>query len=140
MKNTSTTNTTIYLSNLSYTRDRNGLKSLLSPFGKIKDIKIIVEPKTNQSRGMAFVEMDKRVDAENIISELDGTIIDRRTLKVNWAIPQKKFASEEDDFKSSPKNKNKDLTFKDVQLAKKARNEAKRKSNPFTFKVKAKSL
>lgn len=136
MKNTAT-NTTLYLSNLSYKRDRNGLKSLLSPFGKIKNIKIIVEPKTNQSRGMAFVEMDKRLDAETIITELDGTVIDRRTLKVNWAIPQiDSLPKNTDDEKGAPKKKNKDLAFKDIQLAKKARNDEKRKSNPFTYKAK----
>lgn len=140
MKNTTSNanNTTVYLSNLSYSRDRNGIKSLLSPFGKIKNIKIIVEPETNQSRGMAFVEMEKKADAENIIKELDGTILDRRTLKVNWAIPQDKPFFQKGP--NSSQNNNKDLSYKEIQLAKKARNDLKRKSNPFTFKPKTKSI
>ena len=130
-----TNNSTVYISNLSYERDRNGLKSIFSKFGMIKHIKIIVEPKTGQSRGMAFVEMATPAQAKLAIDSLNQQIIDRRTVKTSWAIPErapKKLASE-----AKPK-KEKDLEYKDIQLAKKARNDAKRKSNPFIFKVKSK--
>lgn len=122
-------NTTVYLSNLSYSRDRNGLRSLASPFGKIKEIKIIVDPETNKSKGMAFIEMERVEDAQRMIKELNGTTLDQRTLKANWAIPQIKPVVKEDDKKNTKQNK--DLKYKDIQLAKKARNDAKRKSNPF---------
>jgi RNA recognition motif-containing protein len=120
---------TVYISNLSYKRDRNGLKSLFSRYGKIKHIKIIVEPTTNQSRGMAFVEMSSVEEASLAIEGLDGEVIDGRTVKANFAIPQKEEAK-----KSPPQKKEKDLDYKSIQLAKKAKNEAKRKSNPFQFK------
>jgi RNA recognition motif-containing protein len=120
---------TVYISNLSYKRDRNGLKSLFSRYGKIKHIKIIVEPTTNQSRGMAFVEMSTVEEATLAIEGLDGQVIDGRTVKANYAIPQK------EELKSTtPQKKEKDLDFKSTQLAKKARNDAKRKANPFQFK------
>jgi RNA recognition motif-containing protein len=120
---------TVYISNLSYKRDRNGLKSLFSRYGKIKHIKIIVEPTTNQSRGMAFVEMSSVEEASLAIEGLDGEVIDGRTVKANFAISQKEEAK-----KSTPQKKEKDLDYKSIQLAKKAKNEAKRKSNPFQFK------
>ena len=128
---------TVYLSNLSYERDRNGIRSLLKKFGKILTIKIIVEPKTNQSRGMAFIEMESIEEATVVIKEMNGKIVDGRTVKANFAIPQK----EEKPFypakvdKVTTKKKEKDLDYTSVQLAKKARNEAKRKSNPLQFKV-----
>ena len=78
---------TVYISNLSYVRDRNGLKSLFSPFGEIKNIKIIVEPATNQSRGMAFIEMSNPAQAQRAIKELDQKIVDGRTVKVKFATP-----------------------------------------------------
>ncbi len=129
---------TVYLSNLSYERDRNGIKSLLRTFGKIRNIKIIVEPKTNQSRGMAFIEMETVEDATKVIKEMNGKIIDGRTLKANFAIPQKEekpFYPAKVDKEAPKKKKEKDLDFTSVQLAKKARNEARRKSNPLQFKV-----
>jgi RNA recognition motif-containing protein len=123
-------NTTVYISNLSYNRDRSGLKVLFSKFGTIKNIKIVVEPRTNQSRGMAFVEMSTVAEAKKAIDNLNEQMIDGRTVKANWATPMKKTSmpakkAEED---------NRDLEYKTKMLAKKARNEAKRKANPFVFK------
>lgn len=124
---------TVYISNLSYNRDRNGLKAIFSEFGTIKHIKIIVEPKTNQSRGMAFVEMGSVKEATAAIETLDGQVIDGRTVKANYAIPQK----EETKRSVGPVKKEKDLEYKKIQLAKKARNDAKRKDDKFDFKKKA---
>lgn len=138
-----TKNTTVYINNLSYDRDRNGIKSMFSKFGVIKNIKIIVDPSSNQSRGMAFVEMGSEKEAALAISELNQKSFDGRTVKANWANPLKEGAKE---FfypaitkGTAPKKKvEKDLNFTSVQLAKKARNEAKRKANPLVFKAKTK--
>ena len=121
---------TVYISNLSYKRDRNGLKTLFARYGTIKHIKVIVEPTSNESRGMAFVEMGSIEEATDAIKDLNGRIIDGRTVKANFAIPQK-----DDGLKKEAKKKEKDLEFKDVQLAKKARNQARRNSNPLEFKM-----
>lgn len=122
-------NTTVYISNLSYRRDRTGLKNLFSRYGLIKNIKIIVDPKTDLPKGMAFVEMSTPAEAKFAIQGLDGQIIDGRTLKANYATPLKsKYVPEKE------KNDNKDLDYKAKMIAKKARNDAKRKSNPFIFK------
>jgi RNA recognition motif-containing protein len=137
-----TKNTTVYISNLSYERDRNGLKSMFSKFGIIKNIKIIVEPETNQSRGMAFVEMGSVEEAKKAIAALDKQIVDGRTVKASWAIPQKD--APQKTFKprapksEEKKTNQKDLDYQSIQLAKKARNDARRKSNPFVFKAKSK--
>lgn len=134
MKTTDTTNNTVYISNLSYERDRNGLKSMFSQFGEIKNIKIIVEPATNQSRGMAFIEMANPSQAKNAINGLDQKIFDGRTVKVNFATPLKK--SSVSRIEEKREEKKKDLSYVTTQMAKKARNDAKRKSNPFDFKKK----
>ncbi len=130
---------TVYLSNLSYERDRNGLKSLISKFGVIKYIKIIVEPTTLQSRGMAFIEMGSVAEATKAIESLNGKIVDGRTLKANFAIPQREETKRSE---LAPRKKEKDLDYKATQLAKKARNDAKRKAkeNPFIFKKVAKKV
>ncbi len=126
-----TKNTTVYISNLSYRRDRNGLKSIFSKFGKINQIKIVVEPTTNQSRGMAFIEMSTFLEADKAIKELNGQVIDGRTVKTNWARPLKESNVSID--KAEKKKVEKDLDYLAIQLAKKARNEKRRKSNPFNF-------
>jgi RNA recognition motif-containing protein len=122
------TKRTVYISNLSYKRDRHGLKSLFSHYGDVCNIKIIVEPTTNQSRGMAFVEMKTIAQAKAAIEGLNLHIIDGRTAKATWATPQRSITKR---FASTPgekKDPNRDLKFKDIQLMKKERNEQRRKS------------
>lgn len=126
---------TVYISNLSYKKDKIGLRRLFEPFGKVKNIKIIVEPRTNQSRGMAFVEMSSIKEATEAIKALDGQIIDGRTAKANFAIPQKEEFKRDRDLESKEKEQ---PDFRTKQLAKKAKNDAKRKANPLKFKAPAK--
>lgn len=136
MKNTP--NNTVYISNLSYKRDRNGIRSLLAEFGKIKNIKIVVEPETNQSRGMAFVEMSSLKEAKEIIETLDGMQVDGRTIKVNYAIPQPgaKPSGFVNTTNAKASTKQKDLDYKAIQLAKKKRNDERRQIKAgFIFKT-----
>lgn len=83
-------NTTVYVSNLNYKRDEVGIKKLFSRYGKIKNIKIVIDLETEKSRGMAFVEMSTVTEAKAAIEGLNGEVIDGRTLKASWAIPQDK--------------------------------------------------
>ena len=130
-------NNTVYLSNLSYQRDKSGIRTLVAKFGTVKNIKIVVDPKTDVSKGMAFVEMGSPAEAKKVIENLDGKIVDGRTLKAKPATPLKNESAvpfkEPFREKKAPAPK-KVLTFKDKQLSKKAKNDAKRKSNPLVFK------
>jgi RNA recognition motif-containing protein len=126
---------TVYISNLSYDRDRRGVRTLFSRYGKILNIKIIVEPKSLQSRGMAFVEMSSIEEATAAIKGLNGEVIDGRTLKANYAIPQL------EGTKRTPVKAGKETSdYKAVQLAKKARNDANRASNPLKYKAPRKKV
>lgn len=139
---------TVYISNLSYTRDRYGVKSLVSKYGKIKYIKIVVDPKTLVSRGMAFVQMDSVEEATLAIKELDGRKVDGRTIKANFAAEPLKEPQRMDDGialdpeKQSIKKPLKDdlRSYKAGQLVKKAKNLAKRNSNPLKFKASKKTV
>lgn len=129
--NSNQPNTTVYLSNLSYQRDRAGLKSLLAPFGRIKNIKIIVEPTTGQSRGMAFIEMSTAEEAKNILTQMNGRSVDGRMMKVKMATPLKATSLPKIKADAPKPRHQKDLEFKDVQLMKKARNAARKAKKPF---------
>ena len=131
MSTQETSKNTVYISNLSYERDRNGIKSMFVQFGEIKNIKIIVEPATNQSRGMAFVEMSNATQAKNAIDGLNQKIFDGRTIKVNYATPRR--ASSVSRIADKKDEKKKDLSFVTTQMAKKARNDAKRSPERFNF-------
>ncbi len=80
---------TVYINNLSYRRDEKDIKELFMKFGKVVNVKLIVDHVTNKSKGMAFVEMDSELSAEKAIAGLHGKEIDGRTVKVTHATPMK---------------------------------------------------
>jgi RNA recognition motif-containing protein len=121
-------NPTVYLSNLSYKRDRNGLIRLMAGYGKVKHIHIVMEPTTQQSRGMAFIEMSSVEEAKKAIEGLNGRQVDGRLLKANYATTTKPtFVSKALEAKKLEK----DVQYKEVQLMKKARNLERRNRRPF---------
>lgn len=135
-------NPTVYISNLSYKRDRNGVRALFKAFGKVIDINVIVDPKTAEPRGMAFVEMSSIEEATLAIKNLDGKVIDGRTAKANYALhekdPEAKFYIKKTDVKKPVKKDEKTARdYKSGQLSKKKKNDEKREARAgFTFKAK----
>ena len=72
----------IYVGNLPWSMDDDGLKQLFEEHGEVSSAKIIKDRETNRSRGFGFVSMDDDA-ADAAISSLDGAEIDGRNLKVN---------------------------------------------------------
>jgi len=77
---------TIYVANLNYRRDEDGIKELFAPYGYVKSVKIVYKEDKTKKTGIAFVQMTNEEKAKKAISELNGKIIDDRTLKVSVAI------------------------------------------------------
>jgi RNA recognition motif-containing protein len=77
--------TTLYVGNLSYKKDEYQIKAMLEKFGKVKYVKIVVDPKTSVSKGIAFVQMPNGKHAKLAIDALNDNLIDGRTLKVSIA-------------------------------------------------------
>lgn len=82
-------NKTVYINNLSYKRDEKSLKKIFSEFGIVLEVKVLIDHLTNQSKGMAFVEMGSVQAAQKAIEGLHGQVIDGRTVKVRFATPLK---------------------------------------------------
>ncbi|WP_321313589.1 RNA-binding protein [Halarcobacter sp.] len=78
----------IYVGNLSYRTDDNGLKSAFEKFGEVKSAKVITDRETGRSKGFGFVEMMTDVSGGQAIEELNGSELDGRTLRVNEARPR----------------------------------------------------
>lgn len=77
--------TTVYIGNLKYTRDETDLKRLFSQFGEVKSVSVVLDSKTQISKGIAFVKMVNKADALIAIKELNGQKLDGRTAKVSIA-------------------------------------------------------
>ena len=76
---------TVYIGNLNYNRDENGVKWLFSQYGKIRDVKLMRDAATENSLGYGFVKMIRSTDADKAIRKLNQKVIDGRTLKVSEA-------------------------------------------------------
>jgi RNA recognition motif-containing protein len=78
----------VYIGNMSYNRDENGVLGLFKQYGFIKNIKLMREGKEDKSKGVAFVDMVNMKDALRAIEALNGTLVDGRTVKVSMASTQ----------------------------------------------------
>ena len=77
----------IYVGNLSYSVTREQLSQLFSPFGEVAEVHVVTDRDTGRVKGFAFVEMDD-AGARKAISQLNGSVIDDRTIIVNEAQPR----------------------------------------------------
>lgn len=74
----------IYVGNLPFSADENGVRSLFAQHGTVDSVAVIMDRETGRPRGFAFVEMPKS-DAARAIQSLNGQDMDGRALKVNEA-------------------------------------------------------
>jgi len=78
----------IYVSNLSFNVQDEDLREYFEEYGEVTSAKIIMDKFTNRSRGFGFVEMPDEASAQKAIKELDGGIVEGRTISVTVARPR----------------------------------------------------
>lgn len=77
----------MHVGNLSYSVTENVLRERFAACGEVKSVKLITD-ETGRSKGFAFIEMSDIPEAEKAISDLNGTDLDGRSLKVSEAKPR----------------------------------------------------
>ena len=78
----------IYVSNLGFNVRDEELKGLFKDFGTVSSAKVITDKLSNQSRGFGFVEMSDENAAQKAVKELNGIMVDGRSIKVSEAKPK----------------------------------------------------
>jgi len=78
----------IYVSNLSFNVQDEDLREFFTPYGEITSAKIISDRTTGQSRGFGFVNMSDDSAAKKAVDELNGGIVEGRTIHVSEAKPK----------------------------------------------------
>ncbi|MEW6735664.1 MAG: RNA-binding protein [Acidobacteriota bacterium] len=73
-----------YVGNIPYRTTTEELQKLFDPFGTVTSVNIVTDKDTGQSKGFAFVDID--ADLDTIISQLNGTLLHGRSIKVSQAI------------------------------------------------------
>lgn len=78
----------LYVGGLSFNTSDNTLENLFSQVGPVDSARVIFDRDSGQSKGFGFVEMSNDSDADNAISQLNGTSFEGRNITVNEARPQ----------------------------------------------------
>jgi len=78
----------LYVGNLPYSASETSVREAFSKCGTVSSVSIISDRDTGQSKGFGFVEMSSDAEAQAAISQLNGTSLDGRQIKVNEAKPK----------------------------------------------------
>ena len=75
----------LFVGGLSWNTDDQGLRSGFEQFGEVADAKVITDRDSGRSRGFGFVTFTNGEDADNAVQQMDGSVFDGRTIRVNEA-------------------------------------------------------
>lgn len=78
----------LYVGNIAYTVSEHQLRELFSQAGEVKEVTMILDPATQQTRGFSFVEMATPEAAQKAIEMLDNQEFEGRRIKVSLARPR----------------------------------------------------
>jgi RNA recognition motif-containing protein len=79
----------IYVSNLSFSTNDEGLRELFEKFGAVSSAKVILDRETGRSRGFGFVEMSSDDEANKAIDGLNNKDFGGRAMSVSVAKEKK---------------------------------------------------
>ncbi|MEK6952331.1 MAG: RNA-binding protein [Nanoarchaeota archaeon] len=77
----------VYIGNLAFSVDSEGLKALFSNYESITEVTVISDKFSGRSKGFGFITFSDDEEAKKAISEMNGKEIEGRALKVNEARP-----------------------------------------------------
>ena len=80
----------LFVGNLSYDLDKEGLKEAFSAHGQVIDAAVVLDRDTGQSRGFGFVTMGSKQEAEKAMQELDGQEVGGRRIAVKPAVERQR--------------------------------------------------
>lgn len=86
----------MYVSNLGFNLRDEDLRNLFAGYGEVTSAKVIMDKFTNKSKGFGFVEMPDTASAQKAIQELNGTLVDGRSINVSEARPREERSGNRD--------------------------------------------
>ncbi|CAN6295563.1 unnamed protein product, partial [Urochloa humidicola] len=77
--------TNIFVSRLSFYTTEEEFKDVFSPFGNVKEARLMRDPQTGRMKGFGFVKYSSQAEAEKAIKAMDGRILRGRLIFVEMA-------------------------------------------------------
>ena len=81
----------LIIRNLSFRCPAKHLTNIFSKFGQVIQVSIPKKKGSDTKAGFAFVQFLSQSEAEKAIEGLNGTMIDKRPIAVDWALPKDKY-------------------------------------------------
>jgi hypothetical protein len=91
----------LYVGNLSYDASESDLFELFNGVGDVRNAEVVVNNRTQRSKGFAFVTMGSTEEARRAVAELHGKDFMGRSLQISGAKPA---SNRDDDRDESPDN------------------------------------
>jgi RNA recognition motif-containing protein len=85
----------IFVGNISWNVRDQDLFDAFSKFGKLGEVKVIVDTQTHRSKGFGFVTFEDNNDALTAIAEMNGAELNGRPLRIGEANEKSGKRSEE---------------------------------------------
>ncbi len=79
----------LHVGGLSFDTTDDGLRTFFEQAGTVESARVITDRDSGRSRGFGFVEMATDDEGRKAIEDLNGEMLDGRTLTVNEARPRK---------------------------------------------------
>ncbi len=79
----------LHVGGLSFDTTDDGLRTFFEQAGTVESAKVITDRDSGRSRGFGFVEMATDDEGRKAIEDLNGEMLDGRTLTVSEARPRK---------------------------------------------------
>ncbi|KAL2896749.1 Organelle RRM domain-containing protein 6 chloroplastic [Bienertia sinuspersici] len=75
-------NSQLFVSRLSFYTTYDDFRGMFSPFGNIKEAKLVMDNRIGRTKGFGFVTFETEVEAQNAIKALNGKIVQGRLIFV----------------------------------------------------------
>ncbi|XP_021278723.1 small RNA-binding protein 11, chloroplastic-like [Herrania umbratica] len=75
----------LFVNKLSFFTTHQDLKTLFSPFGVVKEAKLIRDPKTQRPKGFGFVTFETENEAQKALKAMNGRFVRGRLIFVEFA-------------------------------------------------------
>ncbi|KAL8141400.1 hypothetical protein V2J09_007421 [Rumex salicifolius] len=72
----------LFVSRLSFYTTNEELKKMFSPFGEVKEARLVLNPGTQRPKGFGFVTFDSEAEAQEAMKAINGTIVRGRMIFV----------------------------------------------------------
>lgn len=78
----------LFIGNLSFSINDDGLRTAFAPFGELKEAHVITDRETQHSRGFGFVTFAHEAAAIAAIAKMHRSVLEGRTIEVQEAKPR----------------------------------------------------